>query len=393
MERSGELSLRPDVVEKDYVLGWLLAGIAEHEEIGPSWVFKGGTCLKKVHFETYRFSEDLDFTLTDDAQLDENFLERVFSEIAAWIREESGIEIPADQCRFARYTNKRDGLSAEGRIYYRGPLQPRGSLPRIKLDLTTDEVVVVEPTRQRISHEYTDAPQNGMWVRCYSFAEVFAEKIRALAERGRPRDLYDVINLFRRNEARNLLKSIRQVLEVKCQYKGIAFPTFEHTQQYRVELEADWAAMLDHQLPALPPFVAFWDQLDTFFGWLGGDLDVVEPPKFDYATDEVLVEAAVGGLRAFGVGSASRPLEVVRFAAANNLCVDLDYHDQDGRRDTHRIEPYSLRRTAAGNVVLHAERADAKGHRSYRVDRIIDARVTNQTYSPRFRVELTPHGM
>jgi len=30
-----------------------------------SWAFKGGTCLKKCYFETYRFSEDLDFTLTE----------------------------------------------------------------------------------------------------------------------------------------------------------------------------------------------------------------------------------------------------------------------------------------------------------------------------------------
>ena len=45
------LSLRPDVVEKDYVLGWLLAGISNHEVLRESWVFKGGTCLKKCFFE------------------------------------------------------------------------------------------------------------------------------------------------------------------------------------------------------------------------------------------------------------------------------------------------------------------------------------------------------
>jgi Nucleotidyl transferase AbiEii toxin, Type IV TA system len=54
------------VVEKDYVLGWILAGIYGHEELAESWVFKGGTCLKKCYFETYRFSEDLDFTLREE---------------------------------------------------------------------------------------------------------------------------------------------------------------------------------------------------------------------------------------------------------------------------------------------------------------------------------------
>jgi hypothetical protein len=59
---AGSLGLLPNVVEKDYVLGWTLAGVYNHPELADKWVFKGGTCLKKCYFETYRFSEDLDFT-------------------------------------------------------------------------------------------------------------------------------------------------------------------------------------------------------------------------------------------------------------------------------------------------------------------------------------------
>ena len=62
-ELAREFSLRPDIVEKDYALGWLLAGIGQHPDTSATWIFKGGTCLKKCYFETYRFSEDLDFTL------------------------------------------------------------------------------------------------------------------------------------------------------------------------------------------------------------------------------------------------------------------------------------------------------------------------------------------
>ena len=43
-----ELSLDLHVVEKDYVLGWLLAGIAANPELSENWVFKGGTCLKNA---------------------------------------------------------------------------------------------------------------------------------------------------------------------------------------------------------------------------------------------------------------------------------------------------------------------------------------------------------
>ncbi len=71
---SNEKSLRPDVVEKDYILGWLLAGISAHSLLSETWVFKGGTCLKKCYFDTYRFSEDLDFTLIDPSHIDNTFL-------------------------------------------------------------------------------------------------------------------------------------------------------------------------------------------------------------------------------------------------------------------------------------------------------------------------------
>jgi predicted nucleotidyltransferase component of viral defense system len=39
----GEWSLESGVIEKDYVLGWLLAGIAQHETLSQTWIFKGGS--------------------------------------------------------------------------------------------------------------------------------------------------------------------------------------------------------------------------------------------------------------------------------------------------------------------------------------------------------------
>lgn len=83
LDLAGQSSLTPHVIEKDYVPGWMLAGIYALMS-WPRLLFKGGTCLKKCFFETYRFSEDLDFTLRNEAQLDEAFLKRVFAEVGAW---------------------------------------------------------------------------------------------------------------------------------------------------------------------------------------------------------------------------------------------------------------------------------------------------------------------
>jgi Nucleotidyl transferase AbiEii toxin, Type IV TA system/X-Pro dipeptidyl-peptidase (S15 family) len=49
-----------------------------------------------------------------------------------------------------------------------------------------------------IAHAYDDALPPPAAVRSYCFEEVFAEKLRAMGERSRPRDLYDIVNLYRR---------------------------------------------------------------------------------------------------------------------------------------------------------------------------------------------------
>lgn len=52
LDLRAEWSLDVGVIEKDYVLGWLLAGIANHPQLDRGWAFKGGTCLRKCYYET-----------------------------------------------------------------------------------------------------------------------------------------------------------------------------------------------------------------------------------------------------------------------------------------------------------------------------------------------------
>jgi hypothetical protein len=183
---ASELGLQPRVVEKDYILGWVLAGIARDQELSRAWLFKGGTCLKKCFFETYRFSEDLDFTVMEPAQLDRDFLISRFKPLATWLYDATGaIRIP--------------GRST--------------------------------------------------------------------------------------------------------------------------------------------PFI-----------------------------------------------------EVIRFAASNHLLVDLDYRDEQGNQRTRPIEPYSMRRTKDGNIILCAVNAEKQESRSYRVERIRGATILNRSFAPRFLIELTPSG-
>jgi len=387
MDFSREWSLNANVIEKDYMLGWVLAGIANHAELGAEWMFKGGTCLKKCYFETYRFSEDLDFTITNPDHLNNDFLVRSFKEIAEWAYENTGNEIPQDSIIFDIYTNPRGKISVQGRISYRGPMQRRGTLPRIKLDITDDEILALDPVSREIHHPYSDRPDEGIHVQSYSFEEVYAEKIRALAERQRPRDLYDVVHLHRHDSLRTNRELIMSTLEKKCEFKGISVPTMEilESKPERVELEAEWENMLAHQLPVLPPFEQFWQELPEVFDWLYRAVEKATAPAISsgqFEVDETWHAPAMAQ-----AWHTTVPLEIIRFAAANRLCVNLKYNG------TYRvIEPYSLRRTKDGNLLLYAAKHHTGEDRSYRVDRIQGAEATKKPFTPRYVVELTATG-
>ena len=219
-ERAGEWGLSPDVVEKDYVLGWLLAAIGADPVLGRTFVFKGGTCLKKCYFETYRFSEDLDFTLVEGAPSDPESLATAFRRVAERLRTVAGLELPPELFRFEVYQNPRGRPSIEGRVSYRGPLPRSGSIPRIKLDLTADEVLVRPSVLRPVWHPYPDASAMGRaTVRSYSYDELFGEKLRALVERTRPRDLYDVVNMCWYEPERPQSTAVVDTYQAKCQFE------------------------------------------------------------------------------------------------------------------------------------------------------------------------------
>jgi len=251
-------------------------------------------------------------------------------------------------------------------------------VPRIKLDLAADEALVLPPVRRAIHHPYSDDPEEGLSALCYAFEEVFAEKVRALTERMRPRDLYDAVHLHRRRDLQPNRALVRSTLAKKCEFKGIEVPTFAAlaARPERAELESEWANMLAHQLPALPPFAQFWDELPQVFAWIAEKEKVPALAAVGIGADVDTAWRAPAMATAWGY---SAPLEAVRFAGANRLCVQLLYSQK--RR---LVEPYSLRRTKDENLVLYAYERDT--------DRIEGIAVTNTPFVPRYVVELSGAG-
>jgi hypothetical protein len=69
LARAGGCRIHEAILERDYCLAWFLVGLSR-SALRERVVFKGGTAIKRCYFGDYRFSEDLDFTLTEDLSLD-----------------------------------------------------------------------------------------------------------------------------------------------------------------------------------------------------------------------------------------------------------------------------------------------------------------------------------
>jgi predicted nucleotidyltransferase component of viral defense system len=378
------LDLRPETVEKDYILGWILYGIQNHKEFFDHWVFKGGTSLKKCFFETYRFSEDLDYTLTKSEHLDRKYLEASFKKIANWIYEESGIECPENSIKFKIIDKGNGKFSAQGKFGYKAHFTKKDGHANIKLDLTNNEILVLDPVDLDVHHPYSDKPKNGIKAKCYAFEEVIAEKIRALAQRARPRDLYDVIHLFRNRELITNHQLLYSVLDQKCSFKKLSIPTFSSIENHHKidELKSEWQNMLAHQLPFLPDLETFWAELPMFFEWLetGVKKETLPAIKSNHKT---IWEPG----RIVGAYSSSLVLERIQFSAANRVRISLKYHNK-----YRSIEPVSFRISSKGKKFFIGYEVEAGHTKAFDLDKIQDVVVKHESFLPKYPIEISSRG-
>ena len=198
-EKARERSLTLGMIEKDYVLGWLLFGLTRIKGL----TFKGGTALSKVYFpRIWRLSEDLDFVYLEDFKKIVDSLEGIFKRIKG----QSGISL-----KLKRHYSNPEYLQLK--IQYEAVLGKNW----IKVDVTR-EAPVDRVLSKKLSQIYSDYPS--FKVKVESIEEICAQKIRALVERKKSRDYYDVWQLMQMGPDKARLKVL---LAKKFEYKGIEF--------------------------------------------------------------------------------------------------------------------------------------------------------------------------
>ena len=181
------------IIEKDYSISIILSFISR-AEFKKNLIFKGGTALKKIYFEDYRFSEDLDFTCS----------ENVFAQMLNFLKTNlENKEI--SEIKFKEIIVKAKNKS----IYIKYEIWP-GHTNSVRIDLSLRE----KPIRKTNSMTKNDSYGFEYEIETLSLEEILAEKFRALIERKQTRDLYDAWYLMSKKKVQFNLGDINKKLSI-----------------------------------------------------------------------------------------------------------------------------------------------------------------------------------
>lgn len=162
-------------VEQDLVLRRLVVEIFRDELLAKELAFWGGTCLHALILpKPLRYSEDLDFR-----RRSEGGVGRILTRLSA-VAVAVGLEVA------------QSSTGAHPKVRLRGVHESDGSRMRIKIELNTrerDPVLGFETRKMSVDSAWFNGDAG---VTTFAPEEIVATKVRALHQREKGRDLYDL---------------------------------------------------------------------------------------------------------------------------------------------------------------------------------------------------------
>lgn len=256
---------RWEVIERDYMLGWVLAGMQQVTLLRETLVFKGGTALKKCYFGDYRFSEDLDFSARGDhpPTADEMLeaMRQACTATEALLHAIAPITLRCDP-----YT-ERDPHPHGQQAFIIGarlPWHNERVHTRIMAEITMDEPLLRPSISRPILHGYDESLDISVPV--YGLEEIIAEKLRAILQfrqqinargwsRSRARDYYDLWRILTAYHEELDLTEFNDLLHRKCRHRGVDFVSEQDFFDEAVlkTVHSSWEQWLGPLVPDLPP--------------------------------------------------------------------------------------------------------------------------------------------
>lgn len=162
-----------DQIEQDLVLSRLIVEISMHSLLGKELVFRGGTAFHKLHLATpRRYSEHLDYVRTTHGPIGPVL------DALRDLGEGLGLKVATD-------------VRQHPKAYFRGTFDSGAKL-KVKVEMNTYETSPAQPL-QRLVHN-VDSPwwRGEAEIQTFTAPELVATKLRALHQRRKGRDLFDL---------------------------------------------------------------------------------------------------------------------------------------------------------------------------------------------------------
>ena len=210
------------IAEKDYFLAIVLQ-IIYNSPLKDKLVFKGGTAIHHLYLDQLRFSEDLDFVALEPISIDD-------------LKEAL---LPYDFLEIVKYYPSDFSLKVE-RLKFLGPLGQANSI-KLDIDLTQE---LIRPIKKLA---YQNIYKMEVKVQGMDLAEICAEKMRAINERARHRDFYDlamvlnkepvkpteIVNILKKKELRKPFRheSIIENLKIAQEAKDKGFENLYYREE------------------------------------------------------------------------------------------------------------------------------------------------------------------
>jgi predicted nucleotidyltransferase component of viral defense system len=376
--KATEFGLHAANIERDYVFGWLLAGIYKTSPLKDLLVLKGGNCFRKAYFPHTRFSNDLDFSSTN--AIDEPSLAAELNRICDFVQDQTGLSFEKDRNWVKEKANSdKDRRIYEARLYFKDFYgNPHTTTISVHLDVAEYDRIFLPIQERFLIHPYSDNAECNTTIRCHKLEELLAAKLKCLLQRRHSFDLYDyVYSVF-----------INRDIEVN---RAELLRTFLKKTIFEPSPGVAKGLLLD--LP-LETFRGIWQkylvcQLQSLF-------------DFDTALTRFKedIESVFAGLRVDYYGQIafypSKFRNTIMQAASNLTLLDITY---DGRR--RLVEPYSLvfkrRKDGFGQEYFYAYdqtggRTTGPSIKTFLHPKIQSLANTEQTFEPRLPIELGKAG-
>ena len=215
---AAQTGFAPRLIEKDYFCTVVLELLAASTA---ALVFRGGTCLAKVHAEFYRLSEDLDFVIPTPLDASRSSRSRLAAEAKRAIgtigHQVAGLRV------VTALTGANDSSQYAAALGYASLLSGREEPIKVEIGLREPLLEPATPGEARtlLLDPIANAPLvPALRVPCLSRAEAMAEKLRAALSRREAavRDFYDVDHAVHRRSYRvgdpAFLTLVRRKLEL-----------------------------------------------------------------------------------------------------------------------------------------------------------------------------------